>query len=397
MPKATVPFGEWRPDLALLDNQWAALADGVFAYSNTYRPIPGLHPFSNSSLPSPALGLFAGRKKDGTWQIYAGTATRLYEYTNAGWVDLSKATAAATGTITLNDNGATTQNIVVNGTTVTFGTDVLVGADVGHTTTALLNFLVVSADANISLMTYTSDPAELLANLNERMVGRSGGGFSTALAAHISASGQVSIANAGHLPPYVGGEELDEIGLLVDFVELKKVLHSVLDRMDHQWLNEFPPFDVLNPSAENTRLLYHVPEAGVRFVHPRNWRVVRTTGRQITLDETDGAGLLMTLDTADGVPSAARYLREALKELQERGAKVLDRSGPERMADGIDRFTIQAEFGKEKVVMAYFVIRQEKGAATLAARVPDRFRDVRLKELDGLVRSFTVVRRLDEK
>ena len=25
----------------------------------------------------------------------------------------------------------------------------------------------------------------------------------------------------------------------------------VLDRMDHQWLNEFPPFDVLNPSAEN--------------------------------------------------------------------------------------------------------------------------------------------------
>jgi 6-pyruvoyltetrahydropterin/6-carboxytetrahydropterin synthase len=47
------------------------------------------------------------------------------------------------------------------------------------------------------------------------------------------------------------GEQLDDIGLLVDFVELKKVVHSVLDRMDHQWLNEFPPFDKLNPSAEN--------------------------------------------------------------------------------------------------------------------------------------------------
>lgn len=47
------------------------------------------------------------------------------------------------------------------------------------------------------------------------------------------------------------GAELDNIGLLVDFVELKKVVHGVLDRMDHQWLNEFPPFDVLNPSAEN--------------------------------------------------------------------------------------------------------------------------------------------------
>ena len=47
------------------------------------------------------------------------------------------------------------------------------------------------------------------------------------------------------------GEQLDDIGLLVDFVELKRVVHSVLDRMDHQWLNDFPPFDKLNPSAEN--------------------------------------------------------------------------------------------------------------------------------------------------
>jgi len=47
------------------------------------------------------------------------------------------------------------------------------------------------------------------------------------------------------------GEQLDEIGLLVDFVELKRVVHSVLDRMDHQWLNDFPPFDKINPSAEN--------------------------------------------------------------------------------------------------------------------------------------------------
>ena len=49
----------------------------------------------------------------------------------------------------------------------------------------------------------------------------------------------------------LAGEQLDSIGLLVDFVELKKVVHAVLDRLDHQWLNEFPPFDVLNPSAEN--------------------------------------------------------------------------------------------------------------------------------------------------
>lgn len=49
----------------------------------------------------------------------------------------------------------------------------------------------------------------------------------------------------------VEGEQLDSVGLLVDFVELKRVVHSVLDRLDHQWLNDYPPFNVLNPSAEN--------------------------------------------------------------------------------------------------------------------------------------------------
>ncbi len=77
---------------------------------------------------------------------------------------------------------------------------------------AMLVSVLVGAIRGVA--TYTSDPAELLANLNERMVGRSGGGFSTALAAHISASGQVSIACAGHLPPYLDGVEVELPGAL---------------------------------------------------------------------------------------------------------------------------------------------------------------------------------------
>jgi serine phosphatase RsbU (regulator of sigma subunit) len=61
---------------------------------------------------------------------------------------------------------------------------------------------------------YTSSPAEILCNLNERLLGRAGGGFSTAVAAHISANGSVAIANAGHLPPYLDGEEIDLPGAL---------------------------------------------------------------------------------------------------------------------------------------------------------------------------------------
>lgn len=49
----------------------------------------------------------------------------------------------------------------------------------------------------------------------------------------------------------IEGEKLDEAGLLVDFVDVKKLMRAVIDRLDHQFLNDVPPFDVKNPSAEN--------------------------------------------------------------------------------------------------------------------------------------------------
>jgi serine phosphatase RsbU (regulator of sigma subunit) len=61
---------------------------------------------------------------------------------------------------------------------------------------------------------YTEDPAELLANLNDRLVGRAGDGFTTALAAHIAADGRVTAANAGHLSPYLDGAEVELPGAL---------------------------------------------------------------------------------------------------------------------------------------------------------------------------------------
>jgi 6-pyruvoyltetrahydropterin/6-carboxytetrahydropterin synthase len=47
------------------------------------------------------------------------------------------------------------------------------------------------------------------------------------------------------------GDQLNSIGLLVDFVELKRVVRQIVDRLDHQFINDLEPFTVLNPSAEN--------------------------------------------------------------------------------------------------------------------------------------------------
>src|SRR3954467_15788442 len=51
---------------------------------------------------------------------------------------------------------------------------------------------------------------------------------------------------------YARGAELNNIGLLVDFVELKAAADEVVNFLDHKNINELPPFDEeLNPSAEN--------------------------------------------------------------------------------------------------------------------------------------------------
>jgi 6-pyruvoyltetrahydropterin/6-carboxytetrahydropterin synthase len=47
------------------------------------------------------------------------------------------------------------------------------------------------------------------------------------------------------------GAALDATGLLLDFKMLKQVMRPVIDRIDHQMLNDLEPFTTLNPSAEN--------------------------------------------------------------------------------------------------------------------------------------------------
>jgi 6-pyruvoyltetrahydropterin/6-carboxytetrahydropterin synthase len=49
----------------------------------------------------------------------------------------------------------------------------------------------------------------------------------------------------------IEGQELDQTGMLVDFLDVKQSMREVIARLDHKFLNDVPPFDVKNPSAEN--------------------------------------------------------------------------------------------------------------------------------------------------
>jgi 6-pyruvoyltetrahydropterin/6-carboxytetrahydropterin synthase len=49
----------------------------------------------------------------------------------------------------------------------------------------------------------------------------------------------------------IEGEQLDSTGLLVDFVDVKRLMGGAIEYLDHRFINDLDPFDKINPSAEN--------------------------------------------------------------------------------------------------------------------------------------------------
>ena len=81
----------------------------------------------------------------------------------------------------------------------------------------------------------------------------------------------------------LAGEALDQAGLLFDFKDLKGVLSEIIDRLDHQFLNDLEPFRELNPSAENMARYFYA-EATARMRQATNGRV---RVKQVRIWETD--------------------------------------------------------------------------------------------------------------
>ena len=81
----------------------------------------------------------------------------------------------------------------------------------------------------------------------------------------------------------LAGEHLDETALLLDFKLLKQVLRPLVDYLDHQMINDLPPFTTIKPSAENLARYF--------FEQTRDQMRSMTTGRvdtkSCTVFETD--------------------------------------------------------------------------------------------------------------
>jgi len=56
----------------------------------------------------------------------------------------------------------------------------------------------------------------------------------------------------------IKSDRLNDIGLAYDFTDVKQHLKTLLEAYDHALLNDLPPFDKINPSAENiAATIYH--------------------------------------------------------------------------------------------------------------------------------------------
>lgn len=82
----------------------------------------------------------------------------------------------------------------------------------------------------------------------------------------------------------VRAEELDELGMGIDFKSLKSYVNRVIDELDHCDLNELPAFKDINPSSEHISIfIYNELKSDL---HTDRYRLY-----SVTVRETDSSGV----------------------------------------------------------------------------------------------------------
>ncbi len=151
----------------------------------------------------------------------------------------------------------------------------------------------------------------------------------------------------------------------------------------------------LEPNDANTMLFYDNPDLGVRFLHPRRWRVGLITGRQIAIDDSanGGNGILLTVELPAKVPTVDSYRTESEAFIAKQKGRLL-KSDPPRLLSNppieLEQFGYEAEIGGQRVKLEYFIVRQPSGGATLAARLTANDLAATVRDVERIARSVRV-------
>lgn len=84
--------------------------------------------------------------------------------------------------------------------------------------------------------------------------------------------------------------KLDEIGMGIDFKQMKHITKGVTDKLDHRYLNEIEPFDKINPTAENIAgYLYKQISEKLNTAHAKVKAVILWETERACVRYTEGA------------------------------------------------------------------------------------------------------------
>ncbi len=150
----------------------------------------------------------------------------------------------------------------------------------------------------------------------------------------------------------------------------------------------------LREDTDNTLLLFDDDDLGLRFLYPRRWRVHAKQGRQVMIDADNGNGILLTALSRSDTPTASQLAKESSEFLNGQKARLLGATAPRRIQENpdVEMFTFEVEMHRERLILDYFIVRDAKAGATLAARiVPQNARELR-PEVERIARSVVITK-----
>lgn len=189
---------------------------------------------------------------------------------------------------------------------------------------------------------------------------------------------------------------LDESGKEVGKIEGRFVLSRSREVRERDLSDDVLKSLKLEPDAENTQLLYDNADLGVRFLHSRRWRVAQVMGAQVALATNEGDGVLITVDPLESVPTANAFQEESRGWVVKQKGQVVKTYSPRRLRERptLDAFALEAELGKQKVWLDYYVTAQQGGGATIAGRMnPQGLGELR-REVEKIAKSVVITKRI---
>jgi hypothetical protein len=119
-------------------------------------------------------------------------------------------------------------------------------------------------------------------------------------------------------------------------------------------------------------------------------------GRQITIEESKGGGILMTLEPKDRVPTAKQYQTEVMTFLAKNLAKVAPPEAPTSV-DKLDRFGFDVETKTGRNRLEYAILNTAEGGVLVAARFPEKEATDLKADLARMLKQLEITKRIDVK